>query len=283
LKTLRLLALETEILVNQPTRCESNNVVRARRHGEQQRRYRSGRVEKRYANCVKERDVGIIGSFTGRREPRIEYRTVDGGHRAPYPDMTDEQLYNYEITFNVSHRTFDRPPRATQPSVETRLPRAQSRQQSQSQPQSQPQPRWRQKTFNAPRYTARKNQAQAARQHTAGPVPALDFGKPVRIVTNKQPVDIITTRARHPIYKVHGYIGNDDVVTVFTLDGRLSENGPCFLENVPQKQQLHLNVYPNRNSGGTEPYLVTQHATKEEADAAAQAGRVACVEVPFDY
>ena len=40
--------------------------------------------------------MGILGTIMGRREPEVIYRTVDGGHPAPYPDMTDEQLYNYE-------------------------------------------------------------------------------------------------------------------------------------------------------------------------------------------
>lgn len=254
--------------------------------------------------------MGIIGSIIGRREPLVEYRTVDGGHRAPFPDMTDEQLYNYEITFNVPKRTFDRPPSSIRRTVEEPVmhseaqarpevkpnvkpnmqanPRPQSQARTQTNPQPDPhqapQPRWRQKTFNAPRYTARKSGPEAAKQvqtEPGTPMP-IDFSKPVRIITNKQPVDIITTRARHPIYKVHGYIGNDDVVTVFTLDGRLSENGPCFLENVPQKQQLHLNIYANRKQPAGEPYLITQHATRKEADAAARADRLACIEVQLD-
>lgn len=226
-------------------------------------------------NYLKENDVGILGSILGKREPVVAYRTVDGGHPAPFPDMTDEQLYNYEMTFNVPRKTFDQPP----PSVT----------QAKSKP-AEPQAKKpvQEKAFDAPRYTTRTAEAPAATPATAtipirpGGVRPLDLGRPVRTVTTKQPVDIITTRARHPIYKVHGYIGDDDVVTVFTLDGRLSENGPQFLENVPQKQQLHLNIYRNREPDAKEKYLVTQHDTKEEADAHAQAGRIACVAVQFD-
>jgi hypothetical protein len=104
----------------------------------------------------------------------------------------------------------------------------------------------------------------------------------VRLVTTRQPVEIITTRARHPVYKVHGYVGDADIATVFTLDGRLSENGPCYLENVPEQRQLYLNIYLNdAAAGGNDKYLITQHDTREQADAAAGA-RVASVVVEFD-
>lgn len=112
--------------------------------------------------------------------------------------------------------------------------------------------------------------------------PPLDFSKPVRLITTKQSVEIITTRARHPVYKVHGYIGDDDVVTVFTLDGRLSETGLCYLENVPQQHQLFVNVYPNTDPLSRDRYLLTQHESREDADAAAQPGRLTCVAVELD-
>lgn len=245
--------------------------------------------------------MGIIGSMLGRREPQVDYRTIDGGHPAPYPDMTDEQLYNYEVTFNVPRRTFAaRPQPPAPPAAEAAASR-------------QPGKPAGGKNFDAPRYTARtaresggnnlaheaheaqparRSQAWSGKSQQAPPAqehviaredaPPLDFGKPVRIVTSKVPVEIITTRARHPVYKVHGYIGNDDIATVFTLDGRMSENGPRYLENVPQAQQLHLNVYPAADRSSGERYRITQHATREEADAAAQAGRLACVDVRFD-
>ncbi len=207
--------------------------------------------------------MGILDSIMGRREPVVAYRTVDGGHPAPYPDMTDEQLYNYEVTFNVPRRTFDKPP-PSKPAVKAAP----------------------EKAFDAPRYTTRptREEANEKEPQTARPepLPPLDLSKPVRLVTSKQPVEIITMRARHPVYKVHGYIGNDDVVTMFTLDGQLSENGPRFLENVPRRQQLHLNVYRNHDAASRDRYLLTQHETQEEAEAAAKAGRMACVVVQFD-
>lgn len=217
--------------------------------------------------------MGILGTIMGRREPAVEYRTVDGGHPAPYPDMTDEQLYNYEVTFNVPRRTFDRPPRPAKP----------VRPETKYSP-----PPHHEKAFDAPRYTARTTrEAPAATQpvHTANTnagEPPLDLNKPVRTITTKQPVEIITTRARHPVYKVHGYIGNDDVVTVFTLEGQITENGPRFLENVPRTQQLYLNIYPNCEPLNADKYVVTQHDTKEQAEDAAKPGRITCVAVQFD-
>lgn len=284
--------------------------------------------------------MGILGSMLGRREPHVAYRTVDGGHPAPFPDMTDEQLYNYEMAFNVPRKTFDQPP----PAVLEAQRRAEAAVRRKEKVRAPERPG---KVFDAPRYAGRSEDAPNEAQNDAnddaqfdahndmrkdpwsnrwnGPqgepqdyarkraqdtppndfyagdfssdtvtavrptrqartegAHALDLTKPVRTITTKQPVDIITTRARHPVYKVHAYIGDDDVVTVFTLDGRLSENGPQFLENVPQKQQLHLNIYRNREPGAKEMYLVTQHATREDADAQALAGRITCVAVQFD-
>ncbi|MFC7515303.1 hypothetical protein ACFQUU_09820 [Herbaspirillum sp. GCM10030257] len=258
--------------------------------------------------------MGILGTIMGRREPEVAYRTVDGGHPAPYPDMTDEQLYNYEVTFNVPKRTFDRPPVSArrrdeevtilrEPRTDMRIePRTEMRIEPHAEPRM-PQP---ERPFDAPRYTARPLR-EPARDHEpaeqiepvapVAPVapraaavpepqpaaaPPLDLSKPVRLTTTKQPVEIITTRARHPLYKVHGYIGDDDVVTVFTLDGRLSENGLPYLENIPSQQQLHVNIYPNTDPRSKDRYLLTQHASREEADAEARPGRLTCVAVQFD-
>ncbi|MGH8807169.1 MAG: hypothetical protein ACREX0_04745 [Noviherbaspirillum sp.] len=226
--------------------------------------------------------MGILGSILGRREPVAEYRTVDGGHPAPYPDMTDEQLYNYETTFDVPHKTFDKPPRPAAAAGEERTVKREPTMRSETS--------LRDKVFDAPRYTARAAETPtvtrepAPREHiipSDKPVP-LDLTKPVRTVTTRQPVEIITTRARHPVYKVHGYIGDDDVVTVFTLDGQISENGPRFLENAPPTQCLHLNIYRNPDPHSKERYLVTQHGTREEADCAATVGRLTCARVEFD-
>lgn len=215
--------------------------------------------------------MGILGGILGRRAAKPVYRTIDGGHPAPFPDMTDEQLYNYETTFNVVPRTFNHPPRSTAFAAPTKqaVPAAGGRA-----TRADVERLRRNQVFDAPRYTARKA--------AAGPVqPAkIDFSKPVRTITTKQAVDIITTRARHPIYKVHAYIGDNDVVSVFTLDGRLSENGPRFLENVPERRPLHLNIYDGED--GTGRYRITQHASREEADAAAEPGRLACVEVKIE-
>jgi hypothetical protein len=85
------------------------------------------------------------------------------------------------------------------------------------------------------------------------------------------------------VYKVHGYVGDADIATVFTLDGRLSENGPCFLENVPEQRQLYLNIYLNdaATTGCGDRYLITQHDSREQADAVAGA-RVVSVVVELD-
>lgn len=112
-------------------------------------------------------------------------------------------------------------------------------------------------------------------------VPTLDFSLPVRTVTTKQPVEILTTRARHPVYQVHAYIGNDVTVTVFTADGRLSENGPLFLENIPAKEELFINIYPNRDPRSPHKYSVTNHATQHDADIVSL-NRLACVRIEFE-
>lgn len=204
--------------------------------------------------------MGIIGSILRKRESPAGYRTVDGGHPAPYPDMTDEQLYNYELVFNVPRKTFEHPPASSQAEA--------------------PPTTGSEKVLDSARFSARRMREAALHTRSVTVTPPLDLSKPVRLVTTKQPVEIITTRARHPVYKVHAYIGNDEVATVFTLDGRLSENGPCFLENVPERRELYLNIYPNRDAG--DKYLITQHATREEADAAATPERLTCTAVQFD-
>ncbi|RJG06006.1 hypothetical protein D3870_08240 [Noviherbaspirillum cavernae] len=216
-----------------------------------------------------------MSTLLGRRKAVVEHRTVDGGHPAPYPDMTDEQLYNYEMTFNVPKRTFDQPPVSAHHARE--------------------EPTWQAEfDANLESFDIASITAQAGRKRTMQRQPEvrpvereasgtpLDLTKPVRTITTRHPVDIITTRARHPIYKVHGYIGDDDVVTVFTLDGRLSENSEVFLENVPEPLQLHLNIYPNRDPHQAQRYVLTQHDTREEADASATPGRIACVCVQLD-
>jgi hypothetical protein len=230
---------------------------------------------------LKESKVSILGNIMGKREPEVTYRTVDGGHPAPYPDMTDEQLYNYEVTFNVARRTFDKPPRP---------PRPMKKDDTTTVRREATQPPRPEKAFDAPRYTARREREAEPppRDEAIKPeirpheLPPLDFSKPMRLVTTGQPVDIITTRARHPIYKVHGYIGDDDVVTVFTLNGQLSENGLRYLENVPQRQQLYLNIYANPDPRTRDRYVLTQHETRDVADAEAKPGRIACVPVQFD-
>ncbi|HJV79392.1 hypothetical protein [Noviherbaspirillum sp.] len=226
--------------------------------------------------------MGIIGNILGKREPGVIYRTIDGGHPAPFPDMTDEQLYNFEMTFNVPHKTFDKPP----PSHKTAAPSDRADASAEKTAQNdEPPDKQNERLFDAPRYSGR-----AAREEQRAPRPAppsgealpLDLTRPVRLITSKQSVEIITTRARHPVFKVHGYIGDDNVVTVFTLDGQLSENGPRFLENVPEQRQLFLNIYLNPDRRSTDRYLITQHATQEEANAAATPGRLSSVGVRFD-
>ena len=222
--------------------------------------------------------MGILGALLGRREPEVKYRTIDGGHPAPFPDMTDEQLYNYEVTFDVPHRTFDEPPRPVRPANEAKTARREPpRQEQQTVRQTTT------RTQERPHQEAPPPRApHGVNVSSQEDLPPLDLSRPVRLITTKQLVDIITTRARHPVYKVHGYIGDDDVVTVFTLDGRLSENGPRFLENVPEHRQLYLNVYANPDVNSAEKYLLTQHETKALADSAAKQGRIACVPVRFD-
>lgn len=217
--------------------------------------------------------MGILDSVLRRHDSGPRYRTVDGGHPAPYPDMTDEQLYNYEVAFKVPNRTFDKPP----------VPPRKTNDQPTSQPIQPTVTRRRTQPANSDTTATEPRVEPAGREaRPTDKAQPLDFGKPIRTITTKQPVDIITTRARHPVYKVHGYIGDSDIVTVFTLDGRISENGPCFLENIPQQQQLFLNVYFNPNPVNGERFVLTQHDSRAEADASARSGRVACVPLQFD-
>jgi hypothetical protein len=271
---------------------------------------------------LKEKEVSILDTVLRRREPAAAYRTIDGGHPAPYPDMTDAQLYNYELAFNVPRKTFDRPPASVRRAVyETRPepvfePVMDDRRENDvafDEPSAAgtAEARWQESvtrqaiydepasatedgptTIDIPPSENADDQAASpiyAEQHESQNHPIisddtrrLDLSKPVRTITTKQPVEIITTRARHPIYKVHGYIDNDDIVTVFTSDGRLSEHGARFLENVPEQHELWLNIYPNRNAYSNDRYVVTQHETREEADAAASAERVGCVKADFN-
>lgn len=252
--------------------------------------------------------MSILDTVFRRREPAVKYRTTDGGHPAPYPDMTDEQLYNYEMTFNVPKKTFDRRPADAAPPAgaatgrtgphgprertqaeesaavvsRTSGPRtaggrtAPSGASSRTRPGASP---------AAPQDGEFSTTRTAVREPVVEPLlptAPLDLSKPVRTVTTRQPVEIITTRARHPLFKVLGYIGDDQVVTMFTLDGQISENGPRFLENVPQRQSLYLNIYLNRAMGGRERFFLTQHETKEAADAAATVERITCIPVEFD-
>jgi hypothetical protein len=279
-----------------------------------------------FEESSKEKEVGILDTVLRKREPAAVYRTIDGGHPAPYPDMTDEQLYNYELAFNVPRKTFDRPPSSVrvamhEPRFEPQLESmTQDRQQSDdafdepSAPGTAKQEAgWQEsdKIFDASAFAAAASagQAEDGKPQSNGeaadidaefaPSPAdeqqvqrnpsksgdprpLDLTKPVRTITTKQPVEIITTRARHSIYKVHGYIDDADIVTVFTLDGQLSEHGARFLENVPEQQELYLNIYPNHNAYSKDRYVVTQHDTREEADAAASAERIGCVKADLN-
>jgi hypothetical protein len=249
----------------------------------------------------KENELGIIGSILRRRDSAGGFRTVDGGHPAPYPDMTDEQLYNYEIAFKVPHRTFDRPPvsAAPQPEKEAAEPPHHETETPTIKRTTT------EKVLHSTRFNARRARAESRNVHRAEPqvetqaemdvdtdaapqpdhssaaFGTLDLSRPVRLITTKQPVEIITTRARHPVYKVHGYIGDADIATVFTLDGRLSENGPCFLENVPEQHELYLNIYLSDDPARGDRYRITQHASMEQAEASA-ADRIASVAVQFD-
>lgn len=361
---------------------------------------RAGSNGSQEINRHQEVEVGFLDSVLGRREPATKYRTIDGGHPAPYPDMTDEQLYNYEVAFRVPKRTFDQPPgrgsqstqgsqgsesvrtgrtmrrseqpmprervrpsggrKAAGPVMETRMagdvseprrlfddatvyrptatsertamyPRSSSHD---DRTEREPVATMRTAQRTEPRFDdeptpvpetrfpgghtdgggahegASGSNAASAELETSGldeilsdarpegstPFQAdhlhdspdsskpavLDLTKPVRTITTKQPVEIITTRARHPIYKVHGYIGDDEVVTLFTLDGRISEHGLPFLENVPQQQRLYVNVYRNPDSMSRERFFLTQHETRDDADIQSLPGRLACVSVDFD-
>lgn len=262
---------------------------------------------------LKEREVGILESIMRKRDQTIAYRTIDGGHPAPYPDMTDEQLYNYEMAFKVPRKTFDRPPSsmkwraspncrdprepyldesfviapsepATKPSgpASTRMCASSASAAVPNMVEQQPaEAEEAEEAEEAPLFDP--SMPAPARSITPErPLPPLDFSRPLRTITTRHPVEIITTRARHPVYKVQAYIGNDEVATVFTIDGRLCENGPRFLENVPQRERVFLNVYATAGAQDREKFTLTQHVSREQADGAAQSGRLACVPIEFD-
>lgn len=273
--------------------------------------------------------MGILGSILGKRDTGMPYRTVDGGHPAPYPDMTDQQLYNYELAFEVPRKTFDQPPtpspvpRPVNPPA-TAGASARNERREPVMPAAQPIPSEIQtmrreaqaemvqtrdssryeRRFDAPRYTTNapepEHESQTLARTAVNPAlsraPArsaeprpLDFSRPVRLITTGQPVEIITTRARHPVYKVHAYIGDDDVVTVFTIDGRLSENGLPYLENAQDMEHVYLNIYFNRDGVSTDRFVITQHPNREAADNEAavyakkgKGERIKCVDVELD-
>lgn len=246
--------------------------------------------------------MGILGSILGRRGKEGGYRTIDGGHPAPYPDMTDEQLYNYEIAFNIPQRTFDRPPSGTarESYMEPYLDHEPILDDERHQPAIGGTSEMEESAdvaaldSTSEADTIEENDAERPADATgadpanpdlqgqvAPPIdhgPALDFTRPIRTITTRQTVDVLTTRARHPIYKVHAYIGDDAILRVFTLDGRLSESGPRFLENIPEVNEVYLNIYRGRGSE-EEPYRITQHPSRAHADGSADVDRLACVRV----
>lgn len=44
--------------------------------------------------------------FFGPRPPPPEYRTTDGHHLAPYPNMSDRELREFEVDMDVPNATF---------------------------------------------------------------------------------------------------------------------------------------------------------------------------------
>lgn len=40
------------------------------------------------------------------KKPIVSHYTIDGGHLAPYPGMTDAELYRFERDMNVPRPTF---------------------------------------------------------------------------------------------------------------------------------------------------------------------------------
>lgn len=55
--------------------------------------------------------VWVIYRVAGRKVAIVEYRTVDGGPLAPYPGMTDLELYDFECDMKVRNPTFKSIPR----------------------------------------------------------------------------------------------------------------------------------------------------------------------------
>lgn len=89
---------------------------------------------------------------------------------------------------------------------------------------------------------------------------SLDLSKPVGTKSTKTPVEIITTNARGN-YPVAGYIGDNEVIELWTINGKYAgehHDSPYDLENVPQKRSGWVNVYSEDTYGniheGTIPH-----------------------------
>lgn len=103
--------------------------------------------------------------------------------------------------------------------------------------------------------------------------PAIDWTKPVQ--TKKGvPVTVLTTEARHSVYKVMAYVGEEDWISSFMVDGRYTyaqDGHPKDLENIPEPKKeyvMYINVYPDGKT--------FVHESREKADETSNVKRIAC-------
>lgn len=92
-----------------------------------------------------------------------------------------------------------------------------------------------------------------------------------------QPVELLTTRARGE-RPVMGYVGGQDQVSLWTLDGVYTHSHQAThvydLVEVKPKRVMWLNVYPN---GATSAYR-----TRPDADSRRFDGCIACLKIEFE-
>ena len=108
---------------------------------------------------------------------------------------------------------------------------------------------------------------------------SIDFTKPVQNRIG-QPVTILTTTRRHPLYPVVGMVEDKDLV-LYTDEGRCFADGrehDLDLMNVPVKhtREVWVNMYPEKTD-------LVGHKTRRIADDFASSDRIACIPITIEF
>ena len=102
-----------------------------------------------------------------------------------------------------------------------------------------------------------------------------DFTKPVQ-TRSGLPVTIITTKGRGK-YCVLGFVGEDEFVTRWNIDGRIDcskVNHELDLINVPEKRVMYVNIYRELVPFA---YMSREHADQDKYIK----DRIACIRVEY--